>query len=44
MNSTKISAWMVVGWADTSMPDPYPAFCFNLDCFVSHASNGGRAS
>jgi uncharacterized membrane protein len=26
-----------VGWADTSTPDPYPAFCFNPDCFVSHA-------
>ncbi|HET6177292.1 MAG TPA: hypothetical protein VFE61_10185 [Candidatus Sulfotelmatobacter sp.] len=27
----------VVGWADTSTPDPFPAFCFNTDCFVSHA-------
>jgi probable HAF family extracellular repeat protein len=26
-----------VGWADTSTADPYPAFCFNPDCFVSHA-------
>jgi probable HAF family extracellular repeat protein len=26
-----------VGWADTAVPDPYPAFCFNPDCFVSHA-------
>ena len=26
-----------VGWADTSTPDPYPGFCFNADCFVSHA-------
>ena len=25
------------GWADTSTPDPYPSFCFNPDCFVSHA-------
>ena len=25
------------GWADTSTPDPYPSFCFNADCFVSHA-------
>jgi len=25
------------GWADTSAPDPYPPFCFNGDCFVSHA-------
>jgi probable HAF family extracellular repeat protein len=28
------------GWADTSTPDPYPAFCFNPDCFVSHAFQG----
>jgi probable HAF family extracellular repeat protein len=28
---------MVTGWADTSTPDPYPNFCFNPDCFVSHA-------
>jgi probable HAF family extracellular repeat protein len=27
----------VTGWADTSTPDPYPNFCFNEDCFVSHA-------
>lgn len=26
-----------VGWADTSTADPYPPFCFNPDCFVSHA-------
>jgi probable HAF family extracellular repeat protein len=26
-----------VGWADTSTPDPSPGFCFNQDCFVSHA-------
>ncbi len=26
----------VAGWADTSTPDPFPAFCFNPDCFVSH--------
>lgn len=26
-----------VGWAETDAPDPYPAFCFNPDCFVSHA-------
>jgi probable HAF family extracellular repeat protein len=35
-----------VGWADTSTPDPFPAFCFNLDCFISHAfrsQNGIRA-
>jgi probable HAF family extracellular repeat protein len=27
----------VAGWADTAAPDPYPGFCFNEDCFVSHA-------
>jgi probable HAF family extracellular repeat protein len=29
----------VAGWADTSTPDPYPAFCFNEEqpCYVSHA-------
>jgi probable HAF family extracellular repeat protein len=26
-----------VGGADTSTPDPYPAACFQPDCFVSHA-------
>ena len=25
------------GWADTSQPDPFPAFCFTNDCFVAHA-------
>jgi hypothetical protein len=25
------------GWVDTSTPDPYPSFCFNPDCYVSHA-------
>ena len=25
------------GWTDTSMPDPYPPFCFNGDCYESHA-------
>ena len=32
------------GFADTSTPDPFPAACFNPDCFVSHAfqrRNGG---
>lgn len=28
---------ILAGWADTSAPDPYPAFCFSPDCFVSHA-------
>lgn len=27
----------IAGWADTSTPDPFPAFCFDDDCFVSHA-------
>jgi probable HAF family extracellular repeat protein len=27
----------VAGFADTSMPDPFPNFCFNADCYVSHA-------
>jgi probable HAF family extracellular repeat protein len=26
----------VTGSADTSTPDPFPSFCFNEDCFVSH--------
>jgi probable HAF family extracellular repeat protein len=26
-----------VGWVDTSTADPDPTFCFNPDCFVSHA-------
>jgi probable HAF family extracellular repeat protein len=26
-----------VGFADTSTPDPYPAFCYVPDCFVTHA-------
>jgi probable HAF family extracellular repeat protein len=28
---------VLAGWADTSTPDPFPTFCFNDDCFVSHA-------
>jgi probable HAF family extracellular repeat protein len=28
---------IAAGWADTSTPDPDPTFCFNFDCFVSHA-------
>ena len=27
----------IAGWADTSTLDPYPGFCFNRDCLVSHA-------
>lgn len=26
----------VVGYADTTTPDPFPLFCFNPDCFVAH--------
>ena len=26
-----------VGWADTLIPDPFPVFCFDADCFVAHA-------
>jgi uncharacterized membrane protein len=35
----------LTGWADTSTPDPYAPFCFNPDCFVSHAfrwQNGSK--
>jgi probable HAF family extracellular repeat protein len=28
---------VLAGWADTSTVDPYAPFCFNPDCFVSHA-------
>src|SRR5262249_41510348 len=28
---------VVAGYADTPMPDPFPDFCFNGDCYVSHA-------
>ena len=28
---------VLVGYADTSTPDPYPPFCFIPDCFVTHA-------
>ena len=27
----------LAGWADTPTPDPFPAFCFDDNCFVSHA-------
>ncbi len=26
---------MVTGWADTSISDPYPNFCFDADCLVA---------
>lgn len=34
---------VLVGWADTSAPDPFPSSCYNPDCFVSHgfASRNG---
>jgi probable HAF family extracellular repeat protein len=28
---------VLTGFADTSTPDPFPASCFNPDCFVSYA-------
>ena len=39
------NAGTAVGWADTSAADAFPIFCFNIDCFVSHAfvsQNGAR--
>jgi probable HAF family extracellular repeat protein len=24
------------GWADTPTPDPFPSFCFDVDCYVAH--------
>src|SRR5947207_4850221 len=27
----------LASWADTSTADPFPSFCFDDDCFVSHA-------
>lgn len=27
----------LAGWADTPAADPFPSFCFEDDCFVSHA-------
>ncbi|MGA7931545.1 MAG: hypothetical protein WCA20_36805 [Candidatus Sulfotelmatobacter sp.] len=30
-------AGSLIGWADTSTLDPYNPFCFNGDCYVSHA-------
>jgi probable HAF family extracellular repeat protein len=35
----------LTGSADTSTPDPFPSFCFNDDCFVSHTfewKNGAK--
>jgi probable HAF family extracellular repeat protein len=33
---------LVVGWADTSRPDPFPTFCWVDDCLVGHAFVGER--
>ena len=36
---------VAAGWADTSTPDAFPMFCYNVDCFVSRAfsvRNGRR--
>jgi probable HAF family extracellular repeat protein len=30
-----------VGFADTSMPDPFPNFCFSSDCFVGDTFQAG---
>jgi len=27
---------VLVGYADTAIPDPFPAFCFNADCLVAY--------
>jgi probable HAF family extracellular repeat protein len=35
----------VAGWAETSTPDPFPAFCFTDDCVVAHTfvwKNGAK--
>jgi len=39
----KNSRGTFVGFAETSAPDPFPAFCYLPDCFVAHAFqwNGG---
>jgi probable HAF family extracellular repeat protein len=28
---------ILAGWAETSTPDPYAAFCYTPDCFAAHA-------
>src|SRR5260370_7131455 len=28
---------VAIAYADTPTPDPFPAFCFDPDCFVPHA-------
>jgi probable HAF family extracellular repeat protein len=37
MDGILIGQGTAVGWADTSTPDPFPAFPFNPDGYVSHA-------
>ena len=32
------------GWADTPTKDSFPTFCFNFDCYVSHALRWRHAS
>jgi len=38
-NSTRIlnNRGAMASWADTPTPDPFPAFCFDEDCFIGHA-------
>src|SRR5215831_9209073 len=31
------SSGVFVGFADTSLPDPFPGFCYLPECFVAHA-------
>jgi len=35
---------MATGYASTSMPDPYPDFCWDGDCFLAHAFLRGNGS
>jgi probable HAF family extracellular repeat protein len=32
----------VVGWGDTSTPDPFPDFCWDSGCLAAHAFVGGH--
>ena len=39
------SGGSVTGWAETSTPDPFPAFCFSDDCVIAHTfvwKNGAK--
>ena len=31
---------ILIGWADTNTPDPYPNFCFSPDCLVTNGFRG----